>query len=135
MNRSRILRWVRLAALVIAGAAIACAIAHYRGYAPGNPFALNARYLSDGFFVVGFMMASIGGLVLISTTGFFDIMSYGMHSLLVLFSFLKKPKDHPSYYDYKVGRDARRGKPHFTLLLTGLAFLALAGIFLGIYYQ
>lgn len=126
---------MRRAVLVAVATAISLLIARYRGFAIGLPLALNCRYLSDGFFVVGFMIASVGALVLISTTGVLDIMSYAARSLLMLFSFLKKPKDVPSYYDYKMEREARRGKRHYGTLLTGLAYLAVAAVCLYIYYH
>lgn len=135
MERSRVWRWVRRAILMITATTASLLVARYRGFAFGLPLALNCRYLSDGFFVVGFMIASVGALVLISTTGVLDIMSYAARSLLMLFSFLKKLKDVPSYYDYKMDRDARRGKRHYGTLLTGLAYLAIAAVCLYIYYH
>ena len=44
----------------------------------------------DAFFVPGILYLCLGLLVLVSGTGQFDMLSYGMHSLLVLFTPLKK---------------------------------------------
>ena len=135
MERSRVWRWVRRGILIAAATAVSLLIAWYRGFAFGLPLALNCRYLSDGFFVVGFMIASVGALVLISTTGVLDIMSFGARSLLTLFCFWKKPEEALTYYDYKVARDARRGKRHYGTLLLGLAYLAIAAVCLVLYYH
>ena len=134
MERSRTKRWIRRVAMVVAIAAIAVMIAVSRGLSLELPYQLNARYLSDGFFVVGFLLTGMGALIWISTTGFFDIMTYAVKSFLVLFTPIKKPKEHPSFFDYKEQREERRGKPRFLMLIVGVIYLALSVICLGIYY-
>ena len=134
MDRSRVNRWVRLTALVVVSAAIAGLIAVSRGLSLDQPLRLNARYLSDGLFVVGFLLTGMGALIWISTTGFFDIMTYAVKSFLVLFTPIKKPKEHPNFFDYKEQRAERRGKPRFWMLAVGVAFLVLSVICLGVYY-
>ena len=134
MDRSKGKRIVRTVLLLAATLAATVAVAHSRGLDAANPLRLNARYLSDGFFVVGFLMTGLGALVWISTTGFFDMMSYAVRSLMVLFTGLRRPKEYPSFYDYKVERDARRAKPQWMLLIMGVAYLALSGICLAVYY-
>lgn len=134
MERSRMKRWTRCAILVVVSAAIAVLIAVSRGLSLELPLQLNARYLSDGLFVVGFLLTGMGALIWISTTGFFDIMSYAVKSFLVLFTPLKKPKEHPSFFDYKETREGKRGKPRFSMLGVGVIYLVLSVICLGIYY-
>ena len=63
MERSRVNRWVRLAALVVVSAAIAVLLAVSRGFSLDQPLRLNARYLSDGLFVVGFLLTGMGALI------------------------------------------------------------------------
>lgn len=115
--------------------ALAAAVAHLRGFELSQTLTLNARYLSDGFFVIGMLATGMGLLVWVSTTGFFDIMAYGFKSLLVLFTPLRKPQEHISYYDYKMGKEGKRAKPRYELLFSGLACLLLSGLFLAIYYR
>ena len=117
------------------GAVIGVAVARARGLAGGQAAYLNARYLSDGFFVAGLILTGIGGLVWISTTGFFDIFGYAFRSLVVLFTALRKPQEHKQYYDYKNERAAHRGKPLFFLLAVGVLFLLLSALCLGLYYN
>lgn len=115
--------------------AISVGIARYRGAAPDLPFVLNCRFFSDGFFFSGLIFTGIGALTMIAGTGFFDMFSYAFRSLLVLFSWLRKPEDHVSYYDYKLERDAKRKKPLWTILITGLVCIALSVVCLLLYYH
>ena len=98
---------------------------------------LNFRYFSDGCFVSAVLFAGMGCLFWVSTTGFFDIFSYGFKSLLVLFSPLKRIKEHPHYYEYKCEKDAKReGKPlTHTTLFVGIGMVALSLICLALYYN
>ena len=133
MKRYSLAQWIKYGAALGAGALISIAAAFARGFAAGQPGYLAARYFSDGFFVAGLILSGLGGLIWISSTGFFDMLSYGFHSLLVLFSGLKKPETHESFYDYKTRRDERRGKPQFFILIVGLGFLALSLTCLALY--
>lgn len=96
---------------------------------------LNCRYISDGCFVSAVLFIGLGGLFWISATGFFDIFSYGFKSLLVLFSPLRKPHEHEKFYEYKLAKDAKRGKPLYFLLIVGLACLAISVLCLILYYN
>ena len=119
----------------LAELALAFAVARLRGLDFSKGAQLNARYLSDGFFVVGLLATGLGLLIWVSTTGFFDILGYGVKSLLVLFTSLKKPKDHLSFYDYKQIRNENRGKPRHALLLSGAACILLSLACLAVYYR
>ena len=70
----------------------------------------------------------LGLLLAIAGTGFFDIFSYGAHSLLVLFTPFRKPEKHQKYYEYKLMKDARRQKPKPRTLILGACFLLLATV-------
>ena len=128
-------KWIGYAVTLIVALAIALPLAVYRGFVWENAIALNCRYLSDGFFVAGMMLTGLGALIWISTTGFFDMLSYGAHSLTVLFSTLKKPQDHETFYDYKTARDAKRGKPRFSILFVGIGSVLASLLFLALYYN
>ena len=127
--------WKPYAVVAAIALAITAAVAVYQGLAPGLGAALTCRFLSDGFFVSGLLLTGFGGLVWVSTTGFFDIFSYGFKSLLVLFSPMKKPHEHEKFYEYKLAKDAKRGKPQYSLLVVGLACVALSLICLMLYYN
>ena len=130
-------KWLIWAGILIVEAVIALLIARHQGLNADNEFALNARYLSDGCFVVGFMATGIGALTWISTTGFFDMMSYGVvygvRALIGLFGGNRRPQN-KDFYDYKTEKDEKRGKPVYGLLICGLVFIALSVLFLSMYY-
>lgn len=126
---------VKYAVACLAGLALGGLIAWGRGLSPSLPLNENARLLSDGFFVMGFAMAAMGALVLISTaTDFFDIFTYGFKSLIVLFTALVKPREHISFYDYKAARREKRGQKSWFLLCAGLTLIALSLVCLCVYY-
>lgn len=131
-SRKKLLKYMVTAVVALA---IALPVAVQRGLEWPQEAYLSARYLSDGFFVAGLIIGGIGLLVWISTTGFFDMFSYGFHSLLVLFSSLRKPKDHEHFYDYKVARDAKRGKPKYYLVIVGAVCVVLSLACLALYYK
>ena len=130
-------KWLIWAGILVLETVVALLIARYRGMSAENELALNARYLSDGCFVVGFMMSGIGALTWISTTGFFDIMSYGVQygvrALVGLFGGNRKPMN-KDFYEYKLEKEERRGKTVYSVLVCGLIFVALSVIFLKVYY-
>ena len=119
-------------ALVIAGM-----VASGQGFALDGAGYLNCRYFSDGCFVSAVIFVGMGLLLWVSSTGFFDIFGYAMKSLLVLFSPLKKPGEHPHYYEYKCEKDAKRqGKPiTHTVLVVGVIVLLLSFACLALYYR
>lgn len=123
-----------LVQLAIASA-IAVMIAIYQGL--GAEMYWNMRCLSDGFFFSAVLFVGFGLLIWISGTGFFDIFSYGFKSLLMLFSPLKRAKEHPHYYEYKCEKAAKReGKVSMlSTLVTGVIALVASLILLALYYH
>lgn len=128
-------RFSQYAVTTLVGLAIAIPVALGQGFAFGQAAYRNAGCLSDGFFIAGTLLTSVGVLAWISTTGFFDLFAYAIHSIPVLFSAIKKPEEHESYYDYKMMREEKRGKPLYFLVIVGAACLLLSAVFLGFYYQ
>jgi hypothetical protein len=119
----------------LVGAAIALPAAFARGLAGGQEWMLSARYLSDGCFAAAVLLIGFGGLCWISSTGFFDIFSYAFKSLLMLFSPLKKPGEHPSFFDYKTLKAEKRAAPPRYILFVGVGYLVASIVLLTIYHQ
>lgn len=133
MNKDR--RWLAWLITLAIGLAMAAGVMATRGGFE-QPTGLDMMSaLCDACFVPGILLTGVGILVLVANDGFFDILSYGAHSLLVLFSALRRPEKHESYYDYKQGREARRKRPDRVVLWVGLIFLAAAVVFLIVYYS
>ncbi len=89
--------------------------------------------ISDGFFAPAVFFCGIGLLLLISQSGFFDALTFGFHSLIRLFTPINRESDKIKFYDYKVMKAEKRGKPSYVLLVIGAADLLLALLFLGLY--
>jgi len=94
------------------------------------------KAFSDAFFVPGIMYTCLGLLVLVFGTGQFDMLSYGMHSLLLLFTPFKKAENHEKFYEYQQARKAKRAlKVRNYLMHVGLVFVAVACICTAMYYS
>ena len=90
------------------------------------------RGLCDAFFVPGVLLTSFGILAFCASSGVYDIFSYGVKSLKVLFTPFGKEK-RQKYYEYKLEKDAKRQKPKPYTLILGLCFLAAAVVCLLLY--
>ena len=89
--------------------------------------------LSDSFVVPGVFLSGIGGLSWISSTGFFDIMSYGGSMLVGMFTRPAEPQER--FYDYKVKKDENRKKWKSHFLVVGLICLAAGVVCLVVYFS
>lgn len=88
--------------------------------------------LCDALFVPGALLTCVGLLTFTAREGVLDIISYGFRNLLVLFAPGKHKHQH--YYDYKMAKEANRGKGTHAPLMVGLVFILLAGVCLIFYY-
>lgn len=87
------------------------------------------RILCDGCFAAAVLLIGIGLLVWISNLGTFDILRYGMRSLVGLYSReAKNRKPEGSFYEYQTIRAARQA-PFAFLLFIGCLFLVGAFMF------
>lgn len=131
-------RWMIWGALAAVEAAIAVMIARYQGLDGAQTLSMNARFLSDGCFVVGLVMTGVGLLTWVATTGFFDMLSYGVlygvRAFVGLFGGNRKPNDQ-TFYNYKAAKDEKRGTAQYAILISGLVFIALSVGFLMMYYH
>jgi len=96
--------------------------------------------LCDAFFISGFVIFGIGGLSLISTTGFFDILAYGLKSVWFLFiKITYKKGEMERYIDYvQRKREAREqvkvANVPLYITLTGIFLIGVAAFFLIFIY-
>ena len=90
--------------------------------------------LSNGFFYSGVLVFGIGVLVFVSNEGAFNFLSYAAQKLLSRFVHTMKAAT-MSYTDFVVFRNQREKAPFGFLLLVGLFFIALAGVFVLLYYS
>ena len=88
------------------------------------------KILSDGFFVAGVLLGGLGLLVFGSNGGTFDMLVYGVSSVIALV--FPGARRHDTFFDYRMARNRRRSSFVF-LLLVGLFYLALAIVFSMLY--
>jgi len=81
--------------------------------------------LCDAFFVPGVLLTCFSILSFCASNGLYDIFSYGVKSLKVLFTPFGKGKQQ-HYYEYKQEKEGKRKKPHPRTLVLGLCYLAAA---------
>lgn len=78
--------------------------------------------LTDAFTIPSVVIVMLGALVWVSTTGFFDMLTYGTRRAAnALFPFYRY--EYVPFYDYKVKKDSKR--------ITGYSFMFISG---GIYF-
>ena len=92
------------------------------------------KILCNAFFISGILLLGVGILVFISKEGMFDGMSYYAGRFMMLFSrnYDEKRKTALSYYEYKQAKNRETGGGF--ILITGLVFLAIAVVFLVLFY-
>lgn len=95
-----------------------------------------AYMLCDGFFVTGVLVFGMGALKAFRNKGTFDVLSYGVSSLLytAIPMLDRRPEEQRTegFYDYTQRKQAER-KPAGDILIAGGVYLVLAAIMLVIY--
>lgn len=105
-----------------------------RGYSGAD--APDVRYLNlaDSFTIPAVIMLMVGLLAWISTTGCFDMFSYGIsRAKESLIPSVNKQKDE-KFYDYKVRKDKSRIKGYSFLFISGGVYFIPAIVFNVLYY-
>lgn len=123
MKRRPWLPWVIELGIALA---VFLAVAAYKGLFTAVESRQALYILCDAFFIPGIFLLSFGALAFCAYGGVFDMLAYGAHSLLVLFTPFRKPEKHQKYYEYKLLKEARRQKPKPRTLILGLCFVLLA---------
>lgn len=92
--------------------------------------------LSDGFFVSGVLIFGIGALKFFRNKGTFDILSYGVSSVIYtaipMLDRRKPERRNEDFYGYTQRKQEER-KPASELLIAGGVYLALAALMLVLY--
>lgn len=114
---------------------IAAMVACSQGLSLKSSAQVNFGALCDGCFISAVLFVGLGSLMWIASTGFFDLFSYGVKSLMNFLTPTKKLKDFPDYYEYKCEKDEKReGRAAtYSVLLAGLMVFALSVLFLLLY--
>lgn len=94
------------------------------------------KAVCDGFSVAALLYISMGAILWVSTTGFFDIFSYafkkGAHAIIPV-TFQDMPR---GYYEYKMEKNAnRKERTHWFTLVLGGIMLVISLILTAVWYH
>ena len=116
------------------GACFVFAVISLREYSAEMADAERYKILSDAFTIPGVVFILIGALVWVSTDGFFDMFSFAIgKAVRTLIPFSKRSDE--TFYDYKVRKSEDRFTGYSFLFFVGIAFLAVAIVFLVLYLK
>ena len=92
------------------------------------------RLLSDACFATGVVLTAMGVILFASNGGLFDMLAF---SMILLFGVFKRNVSERKYKDFYEYREAKKGRKRSVayLLLVGLCYIAIAGLFLALYYK
>ncbi len=91
------------------------------------------QILSNAFFVPGVFIAGVGLIIFASNGGAFDMLAFGFIRFFDLFRKNCKGK-YKDFYEYRQSKKDRHTRMSF-MLIVGLAYIAIAVIFLICYYN
>lgn len=92
------------------------------------------RILSDAFFISGVVLTAAGLLVFVSAGGAFDMIAYGFRMLFVMLRRDLSKRKYKDYYEYRQARQEKKRSIAY-LLIVGIAMLAVAVVFLILFYN
>ena len=117
------------------GLVLSFGVMYYQGLFEADTAADRIRIVCDGFSVTALLFLSMGFIVWVSTTGFFDIFGYalkkGAHALVP--GLVRE--DVQDFYEYKLEKQGgRKKRGEGSTLLLGLGFLLAGLILTGVWY-
>lgn len=128
-NKSKILSYL-IGTLIAIVLTVSLAIGFGAFSAPN--VSLMFAYLSNATFITAVFYCGVGVLAWISTTGFFDIFSFGFKSLKYLFTPAKRDRSEGGYYEYAMEKREKNRTKMSTgfILVIGIVFLVISIVFL-----
>lgn len=120
---------IRVAVSLLAGGGLFAAVGALRG---GGLFS-SYLTLADAATLPAVLLMGVGGLILASRSGAFDIFSYALTRLVGIFAPFGG-RGTARYYEYRAGRERAGFITGAIPLFVGAAFLVLAFLFLSLFY-
>ena len=120
----------------LAGGGLCCLYLFTREF-PAAEVAYNYRMLSDAATIPGLLFTMFGALVWASSLGAMDGFSYGLSHLFRSLVPGARGEKEETYAEHVARRREKYGKAkgYGFLLVTGLAFLAIAVVFIALFYS
>ncbi len=133
--REKIISWVKKYAIAFAILGISSwVILSMREQSKQTEAAVIFLNLADAFTIPSVVIVMVGIMVWISTTGFFDILNYGISRAVNTFIPFKRYDD-VKFYDYKMKKAEKRISGYSFLFISGAVYFVPAIIFLILYHQ
>lgn len=92
------------------------------------------QLMSDACMLPGVLIGGVGLLVFAANDGFFHMLSYAVIHLFDLFRPNARNEKYRDYYEYKKAKAGRK-RPFAHMLIVGLFFLLLSGVFSLVWYS
>ena len=92
------------------------------------------RILCDGFTIPGFFLLCFGALIFASNEGALDGIGFIVGKAVKALIPVGRLRDRESFYDYIQRKRANRVTGYSFMLWTGAVFMAVALVFLALYY-
>lgn len=92
------------------------------------------QILSDAFLIPGVIIGGVGLLVFASNGGAYDMLGYAM---LMFFNLFRRDVNKRKYKDFYEYRQSKKDRKHgfAFMLIVGVVFIAVAVVFLILYYN
>lgn len=119
---------------LVVGAALVLLFLDLNGFYVAETILEKYKLLADAFTIPGVVFIMVAALVWVSTTGFFDILSYALgraFRALVPGGAARSPE---SYHDYKEKKAEARFSGYSFILYTGIIFLVIGIVFTVLFF-
>lgn len=93
------------------------------------------RILGDAFFIPGFILICVGGLMFASASGALDGIGYALHCVGCTLIPGRRLYKYKTYGDYIESKQENRVKGYGFLFISGLITLAISVVFLILFYS
>ena len=124
----------RYAIAATVGAILVFIFANVRGIFAEDSAREVMRLLSDASFAVGIILSAVGIILFASAGGLFDMLGFSMTLLFGLFKRNVSERKYKDFYEYREAKKGRKRSVAY-LLLIGLSYIAIAALFLLLYYN
>ena len=118
---------------VIAASLVTIITLYNQGFNTSLEITEKMRLLADAFTIPGVVLVMLGCLVFVSTSGFFDMISFGIaRGVSMLIPFSHKSKE--TFYEYKTRKNEERFTGYSFLFYVGAVFVAVAIVFTVLFF-
>ena len=119
---------------LVIGAALVLLFLDLNGFYLAETMLEKYKLIADAFTIPGVIFIMVGALVWVSTTGFFDILSYALGRAARSLIPGGAAKEAESFHDYKARKVDARFSGYAFILYTGLLFLVVSIIFTILFF-